>query len=61
MESKNASFSVGDLVTGFFGWATHTISAGMTQPVANQIPVMKLDPTIYKSPSIALGVLGMPG
>ena len=60
LESKNADYSVGDLVLGYFGWTTHTISDGKIKP-GQEIGVVKLDPAIYTSPSTALGVLGMPG
>ena len=57
LESKNADYSVGDIVVGSFGWTTHTIS----DVKANQFKVIKLDPAIHTSTSTALGVLGMPG
>ncbi len=52
LESKNPKFAAGDLVLGFSGWKTHDVSngAGLT----------KLDPAMPR-PSMALGVLGMPG
>ena len=61
MGSKNAEYSVGDLVIGNFGWTTHTNSNGTQQVGTSSRRVLKLDPAIYTSPSTALGVLGMPG
>ena len=52
-ESKNKDFAVGDMVVGFFGWRTHTISDGKN--------AHKLDPSIPLRTSTALGILGMPG
>ena len=60
IESENADYSVGDLVVGLFGWATHTISDGKVKP-GMPYEAIKLDPAIHTSPSTALGVLGMPG
>ena len=54
-ESKNKDFAVGDMVVGFFGWRTHTISDGKKDPV------WKIDPSIQLRASTALGILGMPG
>ena len=51
-QSRNPKFEVGDLVVGATGWQSHSISDGR-----NLIPVPKGLP----SPSMALGVLGMPG
>ena len=50
--SKNADFKEGDLVLGFTGWQDHALSDGTG--------LSKLDPQM-KTPSLALGVLGMPG
>ena len=61
MESKNAEYSVGDLVVGNFGWTTHTVCNKTQQVATSEGGVRKLDPAIYTSPSTALGVLGMPG
>jgi NADPH-dependent curcumin reductase CurA len=52
LESRNPSFSEGDLVSAFSGWQEYDISDGNG--------LMKLDPRI-PHPSWALGVLGMPG
>ena len=59
MESKNAEYSVGDLVVGQLGWTTHSISSGSKPDILSY--VMKLDPAVHSPPSTALGVLGMPG
>ena len=61
VESKNAEYSVGDLVVGRFGWTTHSISSGAKSGDDTTSQVMKLDPAVHSSPSTALGVLGMPG
>src|SRR5471030_664893 len=50
--SLNPKFQEGDLVVGLTGWQSHSISDGR-----NIIPV----PSGLPSPSMALGVLGMPG
>ena len=60
LESKNADYSVGDMVQGMFGWATHAISDGKVKP-GLPYEAIKLDPAIHTSTSTALGVLGMPG
>lgn len=52
VESRNDTFQAGDLVLAFGGWQTHVISDGMG--------LNKLDPAMAQ-PSMALGVLGMPG
>jgi len=52
VDSKNADFTKGDLVTAFSGWQSYEVSSGQG--------VRKLDPRIA-NPSHALGVLGMPG
>ena len=60
VESKNKDFSVGDLVQGAFGWRTHTITDGKGKPGV-PLAVVKLDPAVHTSLSMALGILGMPG
>ena len=50
--SRNPKFHEGDLVLGATGWQTHSISDG-----SGIIPL----PAGIPSPSMALGVLGMPG
>jgi NADPH-dependent curcumin reductase len=52
VESKNPAFHSGDLVLGFSGWQEYEISGGKG--------LTKLDPGMTH-PSLALGVLGMPG
>lgn len=51
-QSRHPKFQVGDLVVGATGWQSHSISDGR-----NIIPI----PSGLPSPSMALGVLGMPG
>ncbi|WP_263264299.1 NADP-dependent oxidoreductase [Pseudomonas sp. RIT-PI-S] len=51
-ESRHPKFQKGDLVVGITGWQTHAISDGSgLMPLPAGIP----------QPSMALGVLGMPG
>ncbi|MDB6143380.1 MAG: 2-alkenal reductase [Pseudomonas sp.] len=51
-QSRNARFKEGDLVVGMTGWQTHSISDGsQVLPLPKDLP----------SPSMAVGVLGMPG
>lgn len=50
--SKHPGFKAGDLVLGFSGWQDHALSDGSG--------LSKLDPKM-ETPSLALGVLGMPG
>lgn len=52
---------MGDLVVGYFGWTTHTITDGKPKPGGPDFGVAKIDPSIPFSPSTALGILGMPG
>ena len=52
VSSRNSSFAKGDLVSSFNGWQQYAISNGAG--------VTKVDPRITQ-PSMALGVLGMPG
>ncbi|WP_342359922.1 NADP-dependent oxidoreductase [Terrarubrum flagellatum] len=52
LESKNSGFAKGDLALSYSGWRTHEVSNGAG--------LMKLDPAM-KRPSLALGMLGMPG
>ncbi|KGF65915.1 NADP-dependent oxidoreductase [Pseudomonas lutea] len=51
-QSRHPTFKEGDLVVGQTGWQTHSISDG-----SNLLPAPKDLP----SPSMAVGVLGMPG
>lgn len=50
--SNHPDFKQGDLVLGFSGWQDHALSDGTG--------LSKLDPKM-ENPSLALGVLGMPG
>ncbi len=50
--SRHPDFKQGDLVLGFSGWQDHALSDGTG--------LSKLDPKM-EAPSLALGVLGMPG
>lgn len=50
--SNHPDFKQGDLVLGFSGWQDHALSDGSG--------LTRLDPEM-KQPSLALGVLGMPG
>ena len=50
--SKHPGFKEGDLVLGFSGWQDHALSDG--------VGLSKLDSQL-KPPSLALGILGMPG
>lgn len=51
-QSLNSNFEVGDLVVGSTGWQTHSIHDGSA--------LVKL-PKDLPNPSLAVGVLGMPG
>ncbi len=50
--SQHPGFAVGDLVMGYTGWQSYCLSDGQR--------LSKLDPALTQ-PSLALGVLGMPG
>ena len=52
VDSNNAAFSKGDLVTAYAGWQDYAVSDG--------VGLQKVDSRISQ-PSYALGVLGMPG
>lgn len=51
-ESKHPKFQAGDLVLSYSGWQSYEVSDGKG--------ITKLDPSM-SHPSMALGVLGMPG
>src|SRR5450830_317464 len=51
-QSRHPKFHAGDLVVGATGWQSHSLSDGR-----NIMPI----PAGLPSPSMALGVLGMPG
>ncbi|MFD3238080.1 NADP-dependent oxidoreductase [Rahnella perminowiae] len=53
VESKNPDFKPGDLVVGRTGWQDYSVADGQD--------VKKLEGAALKQPSLALGVLGMPG
>lgn len=56
VQSNNEKFSVGDLVTGGFGWQSHALSNGRG--------LAKLDANLFSGPlraTAAIGVLGIPG
>jgi NADPH-dependent curcumin reductase len=50
--SHHPGFQAGELVLGYTGWQTHALSSGEG--------LTRLDPAMAR-PSLALGVLGMPG
>jgi NADPH-dependent curcumin reductase len=50
--SLNADYKVGDVVLGYSGWQDYAVADGTS--------LTKLDPNMAQ-PSLALGVLGMPG
>jgi len=52
LESNNATFENGDIVTGMFGWQEYAVSDGQG--------VRKVDPALAPI-STSLGILGMPG
>lgn len=52
IESRNPTFKPGELVMAYAGWQDYALSNGSG--------LLKLDPRIER-PSLALGVLGMPG
>lgn len=52
ISSRHPAFQIGDLVVGMSGWQRFAISDG--------VGLLKLDPNMPQ-PSLALGVLGMPG
>lgn len=51
-ESRHPDFRTGDRVVGYTGWQSHALSDGHG--------LVRLDPAMAR-PSLALGVLGMPG
>lgn len=53
VSSNSSDFKAGDLVLGSTGWQSHS--------VVNAKEVQKLEGPALKHPSLALGVLGMPG
>ncbi|XP_076235629.1 prostaglandin reductase 1 [Calliopsis andreniformis] len=63
IESKNSDFPVGKRILCYFGWRTHTIinpqKLNKTE-LLNQVPYILPDIGDL-SPSLCLGILGMPG
>lgn len=53
VDSKSPDFKVGDIVVGGMDWAEYS--------AAKPSDLQKLDPKIFSPPSLALGILGMPG
>jgi len=53
VESHSPDFKTGDLVVGSTGWQDYAVADAKT--------VKKLEAAALKQPSLALGVLGMPG
>ncbi|KAF7405270.1 hypothetical protein HZH66_004176 [Vespula vulgaris] len=63
IESKNPDYPVGKRIVGYFGWRTHTIVNMKLLPeleLTSQKPYL-LPEIGDLSPSLSLGVLGMPG
>lgn len=63
VESKNPEYPVGKRIVGYLGWRTHTIINPNAKEDKN---TLKRDEYILPdigdlSPSLGLGVLGMPG
>ena len=64
LESKNSKYPVGKRILGYLGWRSHTVLNPDDPPHDNEL--MKDKPYLVPdfgelSPSLALGVLGMPG
>lgn len=61
-ESKNPAWPVGKRIVGYIGWRSHTIlnPTKFDTGIVNQKPYIIPD-FENLSPSLALGVLGMPG
>lgn len=62
IDSKNTEFPVGKRVIGLLGWRTHTI----INPYSFKYDFLKIKPVLVPdigdlSPSLHLGILGMPG
>jgi NADPH-dependent curcumin reductase CurA len=56
VQSRHPAFAVGEIVQGYTGWQSHSVSDG----TARGMPLQKIDPAAAPI-STALGVLGMPG
>ncbi|KAG5868538.1 hypothetical protein JTB14_009242 [Gonioctena quinquepunctata] len=61
LESKNPNFPEGKYVVGDYGWRTHTISTGKAPSNGFLNDWLIPDNIGDLPPSLALGVLGMPG
>jgi len=61
IESKNPDFPVGKRIVGNFGWRTHTVVNPKAEDVTFQHAPYILPDIGDLPPSLALGVLGMPG
>ncbi|XP_059475084.1 prostaglandin reductase 1-like [Neocloeon triangulifer] len=64
LESKHQGYKPGDLVMGYFGWQSHSVHHG-DEPCSLGLD-SKIKPYVMPdfqglSPSLGLGVLGMPG
>ncbi|XP_048507859.1 prostaglandin reductase 1-like isoform X2 [Athalia rosae] len=60
VESKNDKFPVGKLIVGNLGWRSHTIVGEKSNSGSNDVPY--IIPNFGSlPPSLALGMLGMPG
>lgn len=60
-QSKNVAFPVGRYVLGYFGWRTHTITEGILGDDFLDLRPVLLPDIGDMSPSLWLGVIGMPG
>ncbi|CAK9815987.1 Prostaglandin reductase 1 [Anthophora quadrimaculata] len=63
IESKNSQYPVGKRIVGYLGWRTHTIVNPQT---CTEVDLISQKPMLLPdignlSPSLCLGVLGMPG
>lgn len=61
VESRNPKFPVGKYVVGNFGWRTHTIIIGDNDQKNPSSHTIILPDLGNLSPSLGVGVLGMPG
>ncbi|XP_074028088.1 prostaglandin reductase 1 isoform X1 [Leptinotarsa decemlineata] len=61
IESKNPKFPVGKYVVGNFGWRSHTIWNGKSTTDNSKAASYLLPDLKGFTPSLGLGVLGMPG
>ena len=61
IESKNSDFPVDKRVVGYLGWRSHTIVKINNSGLAPWEKIELIPDFGDLSPSLALGVLGMPG